>query len=272
MTGASEPRASEPRASEPSAPQGRAEVRLIGLRGVPEVVPGMDVAQLVRDAADATGEPLHSGDILVVTHKVISKAEGQLVDLRTVEPSDLARRYAAAWQKDPRQVELVLRESRRIVRMARGLIIAETHHGFICANAGVDLSNVAGEDVACLLPRDPDGSARTLRAALAERLGVEVAVIISDSFGRPWRWGITNIAIGAAGLAPLTDYRGQPDDHGRMMSASVLAVADELAAAAELVMGKVSRCPFALIRGYSYERRDGQASELVMDAAADLFR
>jgi coenzyme F420-0:L-glutamate ligase/coenzyme F420-1:gamma-L-glutamate ligase len=247
------------------------EVRLIGLDGVPEVVPGDDVARLAIEAA-ARGVALADGDVLVVTQKIISKAEGRLVDLATVEPSELAQRFAAAWKKDARQVEVVLRESARIVRMERGIIISQTHHGFVCANAGVDLSNVPGGQVACLLPRDPDGSARALREALRARLGVEVAVIISDSFGRPWRWGITNVAIGAAGLAPLADYRGQPDDFGRVMSASVLAVAAELAAAAELVMGKVRRCPFAIIRGYAYERREGAAAELVMDPASDLFR
>jgi coenzyme F420-0:L-glutamate ligase/coenzyme F420-1:gamma-L-glutamate ligase len=247
------------------------EVRLIGLRGVREVVPGDDLARLIANAATANGTVLQSGDALVVTQKVVSKAEGQLVDLREIEPSDLARRFAEMWRKDARQVELVLRESVRIVRMERGILIGQTRHGFICANAGVDVSNVPGEHVACLLPRDPDASARQLRATLAERLGVDVAVIISDSFGRPWRWGITNVAIGAAGLAPIADYRGRPDDCGRIMNASVLAIADELASAAELVMGKVSRCPFAIVRGYEYERRDGSAAELIMDAASDMF-
>jgi coenzyme F420-0:L-glutamate ligase/coenzyme F420-1:gamma-L-glutamate ligase len=248
------------------------DIRVIGLGGVPEVGSGDDVARLVIEAAAARGVALTSGDVLVVTQKVVSKAEGQLVALATVEPSDLARRFAAAWNKDARQIEVVLRESVRIVRMERGIIISETHQGLVCANAGVDLSNVPGGQVACLLPRDPDGSARALRDSLRERLGVEVAVLISDSFGRPWRWGITNVAIGAAGLTPLADYRGQPDDFGRVMSASVLAVADELASTAELVMGKVRRCPFAIIRGYEYQRREGSAAELVMDAASDMFR
>lgn len=184
----------------------------------------------------------------------------------------MARRFAATWQKDARQVEVVLRESVRIVRMDRGILISQTAHGFICANAGVNVSNVPGREVACLLPRDPDGSARALRAALAERLGVEVAVVISNSFGRPWRLGITNVAIGVAGIAPLIDYRGQLDDFGRVMNVSVLAIADELAAAAELVMGKVSRCPVAIVRGYPYDRRDGAVAEMIMDPATDLFR
>ena len=248
------------------------EVRLIGLSGLPEVAPGDDLARLVIEAAAANATQLQPGDVLVVTQKIVSKAEGQLVDLTSVEPSDLARRFAATWQKDARQVEVVLRESVRIVRMDRGILISQTAHGFICANAGVNVSNVPGREVACLLPRDPDGSARALRAALAERLGVEVAVVISDSFGRPWRLGITNVAIGVAGIAPLIDYRGQLDDFGRVMNVSVLAIADELAAAAELVMGKVSRCPVAIVRGYPYDRRDGAVAEMIMDPATDLFR
>jgi len=248
------------------------ELRIIGLAGVPEVRPGDDLAALALAAYAATGLRASNADVLVVTQKIVSKAEGALVDLRAVEPSDLARRYAERWDKDPRYVEVVLRQSQRIVRMDRGLIISQTKHGFVCANAGVDASNVAGGEVVCLLPDDPDASAAALRAALAERAGAEVAVIISDSFGRPWRNGIVNVAIGVAGMAPLTDYRGQPDDFGRVMHASILAVADELASAAELATGKVRRAPFALIRGYPYERHDGTAAELVMDPALDLFR
>jgi coenzyme F420-0:L-glutamate ligase/coenzyme F420-1:gamma-L-glutamate ligase len=248
------------------------ELRVIGLRGVPEVPPGTDLGSAVIEATRASGVQLQDGDILVVTHKVISKAEGRLVDLRTIEPSALANRLAEQYDKDPRHVEVVLRESARIVRMDRGIILSQTEHGFVCANAGVDASNVAGEDVLCLLPRDPDASAHSLREALQSETGARLAVIVTDSFGRPWRNGIVNVAIGVAGLAPLADYRGQPDDHGRVMNVSVLAVADELASAAELVMGKVARCPVAIVRGYAYEPRDGRAAELVMDAATDLFR
>ena len=248
------------------------EVRILGLRGVPEVRPGGDLARLLLDAAAASDVVLADGDIVIVTHKVVSKAEGQLVDLREVEPSAVALRFAQRWGKDARYVEVVLRESERIVRMERGLIIAETHHGLICANAGVDASNVSGGEVVCLLPRDPDASAVALRAAIARLAGADVAVIVTDSFGRPWRNGITNIAIGVAGMAPLADYRGLPDDFGRMMSASLLAVADELAAAAELVTGKVNRCPFTIIRGYPYQRGEGKAADLIMERAMDLFR
>jgi coenzyme F420-0:L-glutamate ligase/coenzyme F420-1:gamma-L-glutamate ligase len=250
---------------------GARAVEIIGLREVPEVRPGDDLALLVRDAARASGVALRSGDVLVVTQKVVSKAEGRLVNLEEVTPSSLALEFAERWKKDARYVEVVLRESMRIVRMARGIIISETRHGFVCANAGVDASNIPG-DTACLLPLDPDASASTLRAALMRELGVDLAVIISDSFGRPWRNGITNVAIGVAGMLPLADYRGQPDDFGRVMHASVLAVADELASAAELATGKIGRCPFALIRGYDYPCGEGRARDLVMDPAADLFR
>jgi coenzyme F420-0:L-glutamate ligase/coenzyme F420-1:gamma-L-glutamate ligase len=252
--------------------QAPTELRLIGLRGMPEVRPGTDLARAVIEAMRVSGVRLQDDDILVVTHKIVSKAEGQLVNLRTIEPSALATNLAQRYAKDARHVEMVLRESARIVRMDRGIILSQTEHGFICANAGVDASNVAGDDVLCLLPRDPDASARGLREALQRETGARLAVIVTDSFGRPWRNGIVNVAIGVAGLAPLTDYRGQPDDHGRVMNVSVLAVADELASAAELVMGKVARCPVAIVRGYAYEARDGRAAELVMDAAADLFR
>lgn len=247
-------------------------IELLALGDTPDVRPGADVAQLVAESAAASDVTLTDGDVLVVTHKVVSKAEGRLVDLRTVEPSELALRTERDWGKDARYIEVVLRESVRIVRMSRGLIISETAHGFVCANAGVDASNVSGGDEVCLLPADPDGSARALRAALKERYGADVAVIITDSFGRPWRNGIVNIAIGVAGISPFADYRGQPDDYGRVMSASIMAIADEIASAAELVSGKVNRCPFVVVRGYPYDRREGAASAIVMNPAMDLFR
>ncbi len=184
-------------------------LEVLPVRGIPEVKPGDDLAGLL---AGAVGEGLRAGDIVVVTHKVVSKAEGRLVDLRSVEPSALAEDFAARYDKDPRQTEVVLRESRRIVRMDRGIIISETHHGLVCANAGVDASNVPGEDVVCLLPVDPDASAAQLREVLGS--ASDVAVIVSDSFGRPWREGITNVAIGVAGMQPLADYRGDTDPHG----------------------------------------------------------
>ena len=247
-------------------------VTIIGLDGVPDVRPGDDLAALIEAALEASGEALQDGDLLVVTHKIVSKAEGRVVELATVEPSDLARHHAARFERDPRQIEVVLRESARIVRMDRGIIIAETQHGFICANAGVDASNVAGEAAVCLLPLDPDASAARLRAALRERTGVDAPVIISDSFGRTWRAGIVNVAIGISGLAPLADYRGQDDPYGRTMHASILAVADELASAAELAEGKIDSRPVALIRGYPFMRAEGSGREMLRPPEQDLFR
>jgi coenzyme F420-0:L-glutamate ligase/coenzyme F420-1:gamma-L-glutamate ligase len=244
-------------------------MEVLPAEGLPEIRPGYDLAELIARAA---GRDLHSRDILVVTHKIISKAEGRLVDLRTVEPSALAKRFATRYEKDPRQIEVVLRESRRIVRMDRGLIISETHHGFVCANAGVDASNVPGDDTVCLLPLDPDASAAKLRAALSARTNLDLAVIISDSFGRAWREGITNVAIGVAGMDPLADYRGETDPHGFPLAASVLATADELAAAAELVMGKTAGIPVAVIRNYPYKPGSGTARDLLLKPERDLFR
>jgi coenzyme F420-0:L-glutamate ligase / coenzyme F420-1:gamma-L-glutamate ligase len=239
------------------------------VEGIPEVGPGDDLPELIALAA---GGELRAGDILVVTHKIVSKAEGRLVDLREVEPSAFAKGFAARYGRDPRQTEVVLRESRRIVRMDRGLIIAETNHGFVCANAGVDASNVPGDDTVCLLPVDPDTSAAGLREALAARTGSDLAVIISDSFGRPWREGITDVAIGVSGMDPLADYRGQRDPHGYPLQASILAVADELAAAAELVMGKTAGIPVAVVRGYPYSPAPGTGRDLLMQPERDLFR
>ena len=244
-------------------------IEVLGVEGFPEVRPGDDLRRMI---SGAVANDLRPGDILVVTHKIVSKAEGRLVDLRTVEPSALAKGYATRYGKDPRQIEVVLRESRRIVRMDRGIVISETHHGFVCANAGVDASNVPGDNSVCLLPVDPDASAARLRDALAQDPGVEVAVIISDSFGRAWRHGITDVAIGVSGMDPIADYRGQRDPHGYPMEASVLAVADELAAAAELVMGKTDGIPLAIVRGYPYSPASGTARDLLMPPERDMFR
>jgi coenzyme F420-0:L-glutamate ligase/coenzyme F420-1:gamma-L-glutamate ligase len=246
------------------------ELRVLPVSGIPEVQSGDDLAALI---SGATGNHfLEAGDVVVVTHKVVSKAEGCLVDLGAVEPSALAKDFAARYDKDPRQIEVVLRESRRIVRMDRGIIISETHHGFVCANAGVDASNVSGRDTVCLLPRDPDASACRLRDALATSVGADLAVLISDSFGRPWRQGIANVAIGVAGMDPLADYRGHKDAHGRLLDASILAVADELASAAELVMGKTADIPVAVVRNYPYKRGHGTGRDLLMEPERDLFR
>jgi coenzyme F420-0:L-glutamate ligase/coenzyme F420-1:gamma-L-glutamate ligase len=244
-------------------------VEVLGVEGFPEVRPGDHLNRMI---SGAVARDLRPCDVLVVTHKIVSKAEGRLVDLRTVEPSTLAKGYAMRYGKDPRQIEVVLRESRRIVRMDRGIIISETHHGFVCANAGVDASNVPEDDTVCLLPVDPDASAARLRDVLAEDPGVEVAVVISDSFGRAWRHGITDVAIGVAGMDPVADYRGQRDPHGYPMEASELAVADELAAAAELLMGKTEGIPLAMVRGYAYSPAPGSAGELLMPPDRDMFR
>ncbi|MBI3976887.1 MAG: coenzyme F420-0:L-glutamate ligase [Chloroflexi bacterium] len=255
-----------------NVPTSPAELRIIGIDGLPEIEPGVDLAGAIVQAAADGGAPLVAGDLLVVTQKIVSKAEGRLVDLRTVTPSAIAEEYARTYGKDPRQVEVVLRESARVVRMDRGLIIAQTRHGFVCANAGVDASNVPGAETVCLLPVDPDRSAEAIRRGVRDRTGLDVPVIISDSFGRPWREGIVNVAIGVAGLDPLADYRGVVDPSGYTLAVSVLAVADELASAAELVMGKVAGRPVAIVRGYPYRPATGSVRQLLMDPARDLFR
>lgn len=249
-----------------------ARLELIALDGIPEVTPGADLAALIATALEASGVSLTDADVLIVTQKVVSKAEGRLVDLATVEPSDLARRWAERWGKDPRQVEVVLQESASIVRMGPGgLIISRTRHGLVCANAGVDVSNVGGGDVAALLPVDPDASARALRVGLRARLGVAPPIIISDSFGRPWRNGIVNVAVGSAGLEPLLDLRGEPDAAGRPMQATIIAVADQIASAADLAGGKVEGRPVVVLRGYEWRPSEAGASALVMESGRDLF-
>lgn len=251
---------------------GQAELRIIGLPGIPEVVPGDDLAELIAQSLDHVKLALELGDILVVTHKIVSKSEGCVIELSTIEPSPMAAAWAEQYGKDARQIEVVLRESKRIVRMDRGVLIAETRHGFTCANAAVDASNVAAGAV-CVLPPDPDTSAAKLRNELAERFGVAPGIIISDSFGRPWRAGIVNVAVGVAGIAPLSDYRGQHDAAGYELHVSVLAVADELASAAELVMNKLDARPVVLIRGYvpATGSPDGTSQDLVIDPARNLF-
>jgi coenzyme F420-0:L-glutamate ligase/coenzyme F420-1:gamma-L-glutamate ligase len=248
------------------------EVRILSVPGIPIIVPGDDLAGLIQQAAENASLAVQDGDIVVVTQKIVSKAEGCLVSLADVTPSPLAITFADQWDKDARQVEVVLQASRRIVKMDRGVIIAETHHGFICANAGVDRSNMEGDDVVAVLPPDPDASARAIRDRLREQMGVEVAVIISDTFGRPWREGLVNVAIGLAGMQANVDYTGQYDAQGYELKVTALSVADELAAAAELVMNKLDNVPVAVIRGYDYPRGDGDLSQLIRDPERDLFR
>ena len=248
------------------------EVRILSVPDMPIIVPGDDLAGLIQQAAGRAALDLQEGDIVVVTQKIVSKAEGCLVSLAEVTPSPLAATFAAQWDKDARQVEVVLQASRRIVKMDRGVIIAETHHGFICANAGVDRSNMEGDDVVALLPPDPDASARAIRGRLREQTGVDVAVIISDTFGRPWREGLVNVAIGLAGMQANVDYTGETDAQGYELKVTALSVADELAAAAELVMNKLDNVPVAVIRGYDYPRGDGDLNQLIRDPERDLFR
>jgi coenzyme F420-0:L-glutamate ligase/coenzyme F420-1:gamma-L-glutamate ligase len=248
------------------------DVRIIGLKCPRNIAPGIDLAQMIVEAAQGAGLAPSSGDIVVVTQKIVSKAEGRLVDLDTVTPSPFAAEIAKNQAKDAQLVEMVLRESRRVVKMDQRTIITETRHGLVCANAGVDESNVAGKRTVALLPLDPDQSARRLRARLKELTALDLAVIVSDTFGRPWREGFVNVAIGVAGLSPIKDYRGLPDTEGHVLQATMLAVADELASAAELVMGKLEGVPVAVIRGYSYSPGEGSAAELVRSRDTDLFR
>jgi len=249
----------------------------VPLAELPEVRPGDDLAALIVTAwqASAAAEPAmspRSGDLLVVTQKVVSKAEGRIVYLGDVEPRAQALAFAAACDKDPRQIEVVLRESQHILRMERGVIISRTRHGFVCANAGVDASNVGGEDVVTLLPEDPDTSAVELRRAVGAALAVDIGVVVSDSFGRPWRRGITDVALGVAGFRPLDDLRGQPDTEGREMHATVVAVADQLASTAESASGKTSRRPVVLIRGARLPAGEGSiAGDVLMSREEDLF-
>ncbi len=247
---------------------------LIPIVGLGEVRPGDDLAQGLLAAVERMGERLCDGDLLVVTQKVVSKAEGRLVDLESVEASALAREWGEAWEKDPRQIEVVLRETRRIVRMDRGVVISETRHGFVCANAGVDASNVGGGHVVSLLPDDADASAGRLREALGATTGARIGIVISDTFGRAWREGQINVAIGAAGVDVLRQYQGQHDPYGYELRVTEIAVADELAGAAELVMGKTDGVAAVLVRGAAqYVVEDGRpASALVRPAERDMFR
>ncbi len=246
-------------------------LEVIGLENLGEVRQGDSIARLIFQACSQSDITLTPGDILVIAHKIVSKAEGRIVCLDEMRPSARALELARELNKDSRLLEVILKESRRIIRMGGGTIIVETHHGFICANAGVDLSNV-GLGLVALLPRDPDRSAREIREEIRQLIRVAPGVIISDSFGRPWRLGTVDVAIGVSGLKPLKDDRGKNDSYGYELRASVAAVADEIAAAAELVMGKSDGIPAAIIRGYRVEKEEGSAQELLRPEAEDLFR
>jgi len=248
------------------------EVRIIPIAGLPEVRPGDDLAAVIMGAVQRQGLAFEDGDVVVVTQKVVSKAEGRIVDLASVEPGAFARRIAERWEKDARLVEVVLGESARIVRMDHGVMICETKHGLICANAGVDSSNVERLGTVALLPEDPDASAEHIRARIEQATGASIAVIITDTFGRPWREGHVNFAIGVAGMEPLLDYMGKTDPAGYELKVTRMAVADELAAAAELAHGKLDRVPVAVVRGYAYPPGCGTAKDLLRDPERDLFR
>ncbi|HEY7418199.1 MAG TPA: coenzyme F420-0:L-glutamate ligase [Ktedonobacteraceae bacterium] len=252
------------------------ELRILPITGIGDITPGVDLGVIIHNALRQQNLTLEQGDILVVTQKIVSKAEGRLVALDHVEPSQLAHTIAEQGNKDPRHVEVVLRESKRIVRMDHGVVISETHHGFICANAGVDESNIDGAYELTLLPTDPDRSAQQIHTRLLQLAeqhdAPKFAIIISDTWGRPWRNGQVNMAIGIAGMDALIDYRGQYDAYGYELRASVIAVADELASAAELVMGKVARIPIALIRGYDFPPAGGGVRPLLRDSTSDMFR
>ena len=247
-----------------------ASIELLPLFGLPEIRKGDDLAVCLVEAVRHSQIAFADGDVLVIAQKIISKAEGRIVRLSGFKPSPAAAELAAKLNKDPRLVEVILRESRRIVR-SDPVLIVETSHGFVCANAGVDQSNIPGRDVVSLLPRDPDRSARSLAATLRKRTGKRVAVIISDTFGRPWRLGLINVAIGAAGVPALLDLRGTRDLHGKPLHATIVAVADELAAAAGLLMAKSAGIPAVLVRGYRYRSVLDPASRIIRPANEDLF-
>lgn len=242
-------------------------LEIAALSTLPEVQPGDDLASLIRQAAASEGQIIDRAVVLAVAQKIVSKAEGAIVDLREIQPSALARSWAAEHSKDPRLIELIFAQSRRTVKMDRGVLITETLLGLVCANAGVDQSNVEGDDFATVLPNDPDASARRLR----DSLGCG-AVIITDTFGRPWREGLVDVAIGVSGLEPLDDLRGRVDRHGRKLAGTIVAVADQLAAAAGLLMPKAAGCPAVLIRGFQWQPADGSARLLLRKPEGDLFR
>ncbi len=251
-------------------------IRVLPLIGIPEVRIGANLAGLIGDAIERTDGalPLTDADVLVVTQKVVSKAEGAVIDLTGIVPSEDALEFAQRYDRDARQVQVVMNEARRIVRMESGVIITETPHGFVCANGGVDASNVGPDSgsLVTLLPRDPDASAKAIRTAVRSRFGVDVPVIVSDSFGRPWRWGIVDVAIGVSGIMPLEDLRGSPDADGRVMRSTVRAVADEFASGAELALGKAGGRPVALVRGAEFTRGEGSIRDVIIPGANDLFR
>jgi coenzyme F420-0:L-glutamate ligase / coenzyme F420-1:gamma-L-glutamate ligase len=248
------------------------ELRLIPIHLADEFKAGDSVTDKILGGIKDQNLAFVAGDILVIKHKIVSKAEGQIVDLAKIRPSSASRTWARRFKLDARVTELAMRQSRRVVRRKRGVLITETRHGLVCANSGVDVSNVDGGRHALLLPKDPDRSAARVHRQLRKRLHLSIPVIISDSFGRPWREGLTEVAIGVAGMKPLADYRSRRDPHGYKLRVSIDAIADELACAAGLVCGKLARTPACVIRGFRYRPGHGGARELIRPAADDLFR
>ena len=248
------------------------EYRVFAVGGIPEVVDGDDLAQIIHDALTAQETPLEAGDVLVVTQKIVSKAEGRVIRLDDVTAGEFAKQWADEWEKDARAVELVLQESQRIVRMTRGLIVSETRHGWVCANAGVDQSNVGGGEAVALLPLDSSASAKAIRQGLVERGQVDVPVIVTDTFGRPWRNGLTNVAIGVSGMNPIRSYIGEVDEEGYDLRVTEMAIVDELASAAEPVMNKLDKVPVAVVRGLKVPVEEYDHEPLVRPAEMDLFR
>jgi len=244
---------------------------VIAIEGLPEIRPGQDLAPLILEAARRQDTPIQDRDLLVVSQKIVSKTEGRIVHLSAVAVSPTARAVAEEIGRDPRLVEVILSESRRIVRKDKGVLIVETHHGWVCANAGVDQSNVDA-DTACLLPEDSDRSAAALRRRLRALSGLDLAIIVADTFGRPWREGLVNVAVGLSGFEPIISYLGQEDPAGHVLQATILALADELASAAEPVMGKLDRVPVAIIRGLPWAPGEGTSRALMRDPSRDLFR
>ncbi len=247
-------------------------IQVLGLRKIPIVKHGDSIADHIVKAAKEEGVQIADRDIIVVAQKIVSKAEGGIVDLRSITPSAMAEHLAKTTGKDPRHIETILRETASIVRMKAAHLIVETRHGFVCANAGVDRSNVEDQDSVALLPADPDRSAREIRHRVRELTGADVAVIISDTFGRAWRIGQVNVAIGVDGLRPIIDYRGSKDIFGYVLNVTQVAVADELASAAELAMRKSDRIPVAIIKGFDYVKGKGSARDLIRPVEEDLFR
>ncbi len=248
-------------------------IEILPVVGIPDISKGDNVGKLIVSRVEASGQEIRKGDIIVIAQKIVSKAEGRIVTLSRVKPSAFASEISKLSDKDPRQVEVILRESAKIVRMKEGHLITETKHGFVCANSGVDMSNVGkGSDSATLLPVDPDKSAAVIRSEISSLTGVDAPVIITDTFGRAWRLGHVNFAIGISGMKAIRDYRGTRDMYRHVLRVTEMAVADELASAAELVMNKADRVPAAIVRGYPFRKGLGTAKELVRPEELDLFR